>query len=68
MPIPYHTDYKAHYEYERKFTAILDDVHYKYRALWNKQLFHPQRELNDSIIYDGEQDRDTVKRIEEMRH
>lgn len=46
----------------------MSDVLYRYKEFWDKQLFHPVRELNDSIIYDGEHDRDMVKRIEESRH
>lgn len=44
------------------------EVQSTYRILWYSNFFHPQRELNDSIIYDAEHLQDIQKRLDEMRH
>jgi len=44
------------------------EVKVYYRTLIYEKFFHPQRELNDSIIYDAEYRLDIEKRIEEQRH
>jgi hypothetical protein len=44
------------------------EVKVYYRTLIYEKFMHPQRELNDSIIYDAEYRLDIEKRIEEQRH
>ena len=39
-----------------------------YKFLWYTNFFHPQREANDSIIYDAEFFADQYKRLDEIRH
>ncbi|CDW87750.1 UNKNOWN [Stylonychia lemnae] len=65
---PFESKIYENYEFSKFQKKILNDALYKYKEFWDKQLFHPVRELNDSIIYDGEHDRDLLKRIDESRH
>lgn len=44
------------------------EIQSTYRIGWNCNYYHPQRELNDSIIFDAEYFQDIQKRLNEQRH
>jgi hypothetical protein len=48
--------------------VLTNEIICHYRTEFYKGFMHPQRELNDSIIYDAEYLLDVQKRIDEQRH
>eukprot|EP00347_Sterkiella_histriomuscorum_P000035 403377431 len=66
--IPYPMDIPEYQKYTNKKILIEYDARYNYRQMWLTNFMHPQRERNDSIIFDAEFTRDIMKRLEEQRH
>jgi hypothetical protein len=64
--------------YWKEFEKVVDNYRLKkmmdiefestYQLSWYSQFYHPQRELNDSIIFDAEYFQDIQKRLNEQRH
>lgn len=52
----------------RQRTQNQNDVQSYYRILFYEQFYHPQRELNNSLIYDAEYRTEISKRLDEQRH
>lgn len=67
-PYPYWKDFEPLLAKIRKDNELLADLKYNYRLGFYHKWMHPQRELNDSVIFDAEFLKDLEKRVEEQRH
>ena len=68
LEVPYHRDTEAYVNRYRFENDLSNELYTSYRLHWYCNFYHPNRECNDSPIYDAEYFKDIYKRIEEQRH
>ena len=65
LEIPYFGDLEKYVNRYRFENNLENEILVNYRIHWYCKFMHPNRECNDSAIYDAEYLKDIYKRIEE---